>query len=113
MNAIPETMSDDDEVAARARFAHRPDKLRLILVRQIVLRDGFEHRQEVAAGGGNLPTLLAAQHIAVAEKIDIRHARSQSPDTRFPFIAAGGEDRNVPVEGGERRATAVMTGQYL
>jgi hypothetical protein len=82
-------------------------------VRQIVLRDGFEHRQEVAAGGGDLPAFFAAQHIAITEKVDIRHARSQSPDPRFPLVAAGGEDRDIPIEGGERRATAVMTGQYL
>src|SRR5262245_14933833 len=113
MQAAPEAMSDDDQIAALACSAHGLDKLRLVLLRQIVLRDGFKHGEEIASGRSDFPALLAAQHITVAENIDGRHARGQSPDPRLPLGAAGGEDRDVPVEGGERRATAVMTGQYL
>src|SRR5262245_46670099 len=114
MHAIAEAMADNDEVAALARlFAHGRRVLRLFFQRQIVLRDGFEHREELAAGSRDFPTVVAAHDITVAKNIDGRHARSQSPDTRLPFIAAGGEDRDIPIEGGERRATAVMTGQYF
>ena len=74
---------------------------------------GNPRMQEIAAGRRDFPTFVIPQHITASENVDRGDPQSKPPDPRAPLRAACREDRNVPVERGERGSAAAMTGQYL
>lgn len=101
MHPVTESATDDEDLAALAGVGRaRAILLRLPCRGLIVLRHRLEHGKEVAALGGDLPTIAVTQHEVIAKNVDRRHARGKPPDPRAPFRAAGSEDGNVPIEGG-------------
>ena len=94
------------------RRARRRDR-RFVCEKQIVLGDGFEVVEKIPAGRRDLPAVMLADDIALAKNVDRRHAACKPADARAPFHAAGGEDGDVPIERGERRPAAAVTGQYF
>lgn len=107
-------MADDNEIAASVRLACAHGLWRMLdLLRQIVLRNRLQHGEELPAAGGDFPAIVAAQHVAVAENVNEGNAGCKPPDPRAPLGAAGRENRDIPIERGNRRAATAVTRQNL
>src|SRR5882757_7823669 len=79
----------------------------------VILGHGFERAQKIPPLDRDFPAIVIAKHIAAAENIDRRNPACETPESRAPVAAAGGEDDNVSFQRSKRGSAVAVTSQNL